>query len=75
MKRVRELIASRRKGQGLSAAEVAAKSGVTAQTIRAIEKGGNPPKLDTLARICKAMNTSLILEFKTKDRKTVRIQL
>ena len=51
---------------GLTQAEVAERAGTTQSAIARLERGGRPPKLDTLMRIADALDAELFLEMRLR---------
>jgi transcriptional regulator with XRE-family HTH domain len=44
--------------------------GTTQSAIARLERGGRPPKLDTLMRIADALDADLLLEMRLRPRET-----
>jgi transcriptional regulator with XRE-family HTH domain len=55
-------VADRRKGRGLSQADLAELVGTTQSAIARLESGGRPPRIDTLLRIANALDADLHIE-------------
>ena len=55
-------VADRRKGRGLSQADLAELVGTTQSAIARLESGGRPPRVDTLLRIANALDADLHIE-------------
>jgi transcriptional regulator with XRE-family HTH domain len=60
-------VAARRKGRGLSQAELAALVGTTQSAIARLESGGRPPRIDTLLRIANALDADLHIELLDRE--------
>ncbi len=59
---IAERVAERRAAQGLSQRELAALCGTTQSAIARLERGGRPPRIDTLLRIADALECELLVE-------------
>ncbi len=59
-------VAERRKKLGLSQAELGAMCGTTQSAIARLERGGRPPRIDTLLRIADALDCELIVQLRTR---------
>jgi predicted transcriptional regulator len=55
-------VAERRAELGLSQRELAALCGTTQSAIARLERGGRPPRIDTLLRIAEALECELVVE-------------
>ncbi len=55
-------VAERRTAMGLSQRELAALCGTTQSAIARLERGGRPPRIDTLLRIADALECELVVE-------------
>ena len=55
-------VAARRVQQGLSQRELAELTGTTQSAIARLERGGRPPRIDTLLRIAEALDCDLRVE-------------
>ena len=55
-------LADRRVQMGLSQRELAELCGTTQSAIARLERGGRPPRIDTLLRIAEALDCELIVE-------------
>jgi len=60
-------VADRRKGRGLSQADLAELVGTTQSAIARLESGGRPPRIDTLLRIANALDADLHIELLDRD--------
>ena len=68
--RIADRVAERRLEKGLSQRELAELVGTTQSAIARLERGGRPPKLDTLMRIADALDADLLLEMRLRPRET-----
>jgi predicted transcriptional regulator len=59
---IAERVAERRVAAGLSQRELAVLCGTTQSAIARLERGGRPPRIDTLLRIADALQCELIVE-------------
>ncbi len=59
-------VAARRVDQGLSQRELAELTGTTQSAIARLERGGRPPRIDTLLRIAEALDCDLAVELKPR---------
>ena len=64
---VRTMIISERKKQNISQKQLAELTGVSQANICNIEKGSSKPTLDTLKKICDALNKRLVIEFTDRE--------
>jgi len=55
-------VAERRNARGLSQRELAELTGTTQSAIARLERGGRPPRIDTLLRIAEALDCDLHVE-------------
>jgi ribosome-binding protein aMBF1 (putative translation factor) len=55
-------VAARRTARGLSQRELAELTGTTQSAIARLERGGRPPRIDTLLRIAEALDCELLVE-------------
>jgi transcriptional regulator with XRE-family HTH domain len=60
-------VADRRKGRGLSQADLAELVGTTQSAIARLESGGRPPRIDTLLRIANALDADLHIELLDRE--------
>ena len=60
-------VADRRKGRGLSQADLAELVGTTQSAIARLESGGRPPRIDTLLRIANALDADLDIELLDRE--------
>ena len=59
---IAERVAERRSEMGLSQRELAELCGTTQSAIARLERGGRPPRIDTLLRIAEALQCDLVVE-------------
>jgi len=55
-------VSERRMAMGLSQRELAELCGTTQSAIARLERGGRPPRIDTLLRIAEALQCDLVVE-------------
>ena len=67
---VGRMVAENRQRRGMSQQELAILCGTTQSAIARLERGGRPPKLDTLMRIADALDAELFLEMRLRPRET-----
>jgi len=60
-------VAERRTEKGLSQRELAELCGTTQSAIARLERGGRPPRIDTLLRIAEALDCDLIVELSPRS--------
>jgi ribosome-binding protein aMBF1 (putative translation factor) len=63
---VGRMVAENRLRRGMSQQELAILCGTTQSAIARLERGGRPPKLDTLMRIADALDAELLLEMRLR---------
>ena len=63
---VADKVAARRQAKGLSQRELAEIVGTTQSTIARLERGGCPPRIDTLLRIADALECDLVVDLKPR---------
>jgi transcriptional regulator with XRE-family HTH domain len=63
---IAEQVADRRQAQGLSQRELAELVGTTQSAIARLERGGRPPRIDTLLRIADALDCDLVVELRPR---------
>lgn len=61
---IADQVAAQRKARGLSQQELAHITGTTQSAIARLEKGGRPPRIDTLLRIAQALDCDLVVELR-----------
>ncbi|MBV8259249.1 MAG: helix-turn-helix transcriptional regulator [Actinobacteria bacterium] len=59
---IADRVAERRMEMGLSQRELAELCGTTQSAIARLERGGRPPRIDTLLRIAEALECELVVE-------------
>jgi transcriptional regulator with XRE-family HTH domain len=64
---VAERVAERRKQVGLSQQQLAMLTGTTQSAIARLEKGGRPPRIDTLLRIAEALDCDLVVDLRPRQ--------
>jgi ribosome-binding protein aMBF1 (putative translation factor) len=69
---IADQVAERRKGLGLSQAELAELVETTQSAIARLESGGRPPRIDTLLRIAAALDCDLLVELRPRRQKARR---
>jgi predicted transcriptional regulator len=57
-------VAERRVAMNLSQRELAERTGTTQSAIARLERGGRPPRIDTLLRIAEALDCELVVDLK-----------
>jgi ribosome-binding protein aMBF1 (putative translation factor) len=60
-------VAERRQQRGLSQRELAERVGTTQSAIARLERGGRPPRIDTLLRIADALDCDLAVELRPRN--------
>ena len=63
---IADQVAERRKGLGLSQADLAELVETTQSAIARLESGGRPPRIDTLLRIAAALDCDLLVELRPR---------
>ena len=63
---IADQVAAQRKARGLSQQELAHITGTTQSAIARLEKGGRPPRIDTLLRIAQALDCDLVVELRPR---------
>jgi len=64
--RIAEQVVEQRRARELSQRELAELCGTTQSAIARFERGGRPPKIDTLLRMAEALDCELIVEFRPR---------
>ena len=59
---IAEKVADRRAAMNMSQRELAELCGTTQSSIARLERGGRPPRIDTLLRIAEALDCELVVE-------------
>jgi ribosome-binding protein aMBF1 (putative translation factor) len=60
--KIADRVAEQRAAMGLSQRELAERVGTTQSAIARLERGGRPPRIDTLLRIAEALQCELVVE-------------
>lgn len=63
---VADKVAERRQAKGFSQRELAELVGTTQSAIARLERGGRPPRIDTLLRIADALDCDLVVDLKPR---------
>jgi transcriptional regulator with XRE-family HTH domain len=63
---IADKVAERRQARGLSQRELAELVGTTQSAIARLERGGRPPRIDTLLRIADALECDLVVDLKPR---------
>jgi transcriptional regulator with XRE-family HTH domain len=63
---IADQVAERRQAKGLSQRELAEIVGTTQSAIARLERGGRPPRIDTLLRIADALDCELVVELRPR---------
>jgi predicted transcriptional regulator len=63
---IAERVADQRMAKGLSQRQLAELCGTTQSAIARLERGGRPPRIDTLLRIADALDCELIVELEPR---------
>jgi ribosome-binding protein aMBF1 (putative translation factor) len=66
--RIAEQVVAQRRVRDLSQQELAELCGTTQSAIARFERGGRPPRIDTLLRIAEALDCELIVEFRPRTK-------
>jgi ribosome-binding protein aMBF1 (putative translation factor) len=66
--RIAEQVVEQRAARGLSQQELAALCGTTQSAIARFERGGRPPRIDTLLRVAEALDCELLVEFRPRTK-------
>ena len=64
---IAEQVTQRRLSLGLSQKELAHLTGTTQSAIARLERGGRPPRIDTLLRIAQALDCELTVQLEPKE--------
>lgn len=59
-------VADRRQAKGMSQRELAEIVGTTQSAIARLERGGRPPRIDTLLRIADALDCDLVVDLRPR---------
>lgn len=60
-------VSARRQAKGLSQRELAEIVGTTQSAIARLERGGRPPRIDTLLRIADALECDLVVDLRPRE--------
>jgi ribosome-binding protein aMBF1 (putative translation factor) len=60
-------VSDQRQARGLSQRQLAELTGTTQSAIARLERGGRPPRIDTLLKIAEALDCQLIVELRPRD--------
>ena len=63
---IADQVAARRTARGLSQRDLAELTGTTQSAIARLERGGRPPRIDTLLRIAEALDCELLVELRQR---------
>ena len=63
---IAEKVAQQRAAKGLSQRELAEMVGTTQSAIARLERGGRPPRIDTLLNIADALDCELVVDLKPR---------
>ena len=63
---IADRVAEQRIAKGLSQRELAELCGTTQSAIARLERGGRPPRIDTLLRIAEALDCELVVELEPR---------
>jgi len=66
--KIADRVAAQRAAKGLSQRELAELVGTTQSAIARLERGGRPPRIDTLLRIAEALDCDLVVELVPNDQ-------
>lgn len=64
---IAEQVSTQRQSRGFSQQELAHICGTTQSAIARLEKGGRPPRIDTLLKIAEALDCDLSVELRPRD--------
>jgi transcriptional regulator with XRE-family HTH domain len=65
---IAEQVVAQRRARDLSQQELADLCGTTQSAIARFERGGRPPKIDTLLRMANALDCELVVEFRPRTK-------
>lgn len=60
-------VAERRQAKGMSQRQLAEIVGTTQSAIARLERGGRPPRIDTLLRIADALDCDLVVDLRPRE--------
>jgi predicted transcriptional regulator len=66
--KIAEQVVAHRRLRRLSQQQLAELCGTTQSAIARFERGGRPPRIDTLLRIAEALDCELVVEFRARTR-------
>jgi len=64
---IADRLAERRVAMNMSQRELAERTGTTQSAIARLERGGRPPRIDTLLRIAEALDCELVVDLKPRS--------
>jgi DNA-binding XRE family transcriptional regulator len=64
---IADQVATQRQARGLSQRQLAELTGTTQSAIARLERGGRPPRIDTLLRIAEALDCDLSVQLTSRD--------
>jgi predicted transcriptional regulator len=64
---IADKVAERRQAMGLSQRELAFLVGTTQSAIARMERGGRPPRIDTLLKIAEALDCDLVVDLRPRS--------
>jgi transcriptional regulator with XRE-family HTH domain len=64
---IADQVAERRQERGMSQRELAELVGTTQSAVARLERGGRPPRIDTLLRIADALECELLVELRPRS--------
>ena len=65
---IAEQVVAQRRARDLSQQELADLCGTTQSSIARFERGGRPPKIDTLLRMANALDCELVVQFRPRTK-------
>lgn len=65
---IAEQVVEQRRARGLSQQELAELCGTTQSAIARFERGGRPPRVDTLLRMAEALDCELVVQFRPRTK-------
>ena len=65
---IAEQVVQQRRARDLSQQELAALVGTTQSAIARFERGGRPPRVDTLLRMAEALDCELVVQFRPRTK-------
>jgi transcriptional regulator with XRE-family HTH domain len=67
---IADQVSAQRQARGLSQQELAHICGTTQSAIARLEKGGRPPRIDTLLKIAEALDCDLSVELRPRESRS-----